>query len=89
MKAPSGNLSTISAIDRRHRHPPALAAGKNRLADRVGAISAEKGRSLDLVDDVIDVEAVCFQPDGIDHRIWANSAGRLQQRVIDVRFAQN
>ena len=48
------------------------------------AIGSQQQRLLDLVDDVVDEEAVCFQPDRIDHRIGADPAGHLHQRFVSL-----
>ncbi|KAK0332020.1 hypothetical protein LTR94_026576, partial [Friedmanniomyces endolithicus] len=49
-----------AAPDRGHRDAPALAAGDDGLADQVDAVGTEEQRGLDLVDDVVDEEAMRF-----------------------------
>ena len=50
------------------------------------AIGTEEGRFLDLIDDVVDEQAVRLQPDAIDDRIGTDAAGHLHQRLVDRAF---
>ena len=77
-----------AAIDGGHRDTPTLAAGDDRLADRVRPVGTEEGRRLDLVYHVVDEEAVRLEPDRVDHRVGADPAGHLHQRVIDRAFLE-
>ncbi|OMP13419.1 hypothetical protein COLO4_01719 [Corchorus olitorius] len=77
-----------AAVDRRHRDAAAFAAGDDGLADRVDAVSAQKKRSLDLVDHVIDEEAMRLQPHRVDHRVWTDAACHFHQRFVRFRLLE-
>ena len=70
-----------AAIDARHRDAPALAAGHDRLAQRVAAVGADADLLLDGVEEVVDGEAVALHADGVDHGVGADAAGHLHQRL--------
>ncbi len=42
---------------------------------RVDAVGPQKGRGFDLVDNVINEEAVRLEPHRVDHRIGTDSSG--------------
>ena len=77
-----------AAIDGGHRDTAALAACQDRLAERMDAVGAQERRHLDLVDDVVDEQAVRLEPDRVDARVGADPAGHLHQRLVDRRFLE-
>ena len=73
-----------AAIDAGDRDPAALAAGEDRLAQRMRPLGAEIDLRLHRVGDIVDGEAVAFHADAIDHRVRADAAGHLVERLADV-----
>ena len=54
----------------------------------MGAIGAQKQRRLDLIDHIINKEAMGFQANRVDHCIRPNAASHLHQGFVGLGFLE-